>query len=114
MIAVALVLCAVLVGYNIFFVKEPQAILIETDAAVSDTETALEQGYIAPAAKININTASAEQLDEELEGIGPTLAQRIVSYRDENGPFTDIEQLKNVSGIGDKRFEAIKDDITVS
>lgn len=53
-------------------------------------------------------------MDEELEGIGPSLAQRIVSYRDANGPFTDIEQIKNVSGIGDKKFEAIKDDITVS
>lgn len=37
-----------------------------------------------------------------------------MSYRDANGPFTDIEQIKNVSGIGDKKFEAIKDDITVS
>ena len=92
LIAIALVFCAVLIGYNLFFVKEPQAIVIETDIAESDTE----------------------QLDEELEGIGPSLAQRIVSYRDVNGPFTDIEQIKNVSGIGDKKFEAIKDDITVS
>ena len=92
LIAIALVFCAVLIGYNLFFVKEPQAIVIETDLAESDTE----------------------QLDEELVGIGPSLAQRIVSYRDANGPFTDIEQIKNVSGIGDKKFEAIKDDITVS
>ena len=107
LIAIALVFCAVLIGYNLFFVKEPQAIVIETDIAESE-------GYIVPTAKVNINTASAEQLDEELEGIGPSLAQRIVSYRDANGPFTDIEQIKNVSGIGDKKFEAIKDDITVS
>ncbi len=72
------------------------------------------EGYIVPTSKVNINTASAEQLDEELEGIGPSLAQRIVSYRDANGLFTDIEQIKNVSGIGDKKFEAIKDYITVS
>ena len=116
LIAIALVFCAVLIGYNIFFVKEPQVIVIETDISASDSDTpqSLEEGYIVPTAKVNINTASAEQLDEELEGIGPSLAQRIVSYRDANGPFTDIEQIKNVSGIGDKKFEAIKDNITVS
>ena len=108
LIAIALVFCAVLIGYNLFFVKEPQAIVI------SDTEQSLGEGYIVPTSKVNINTASAEQLDEELEGIGPSLAQRIVSYRDANGLFTDIEQIKNVSGIGDKKFEAIKDYITVS
>ena len=69
LIAIALVFCAVLIGYNLFFVKEPQAIVIETDIA---------EGYIVPTSKVNINTASAEQLDEELEGIGPSLAQRIV------------------------------------
>ena len=109
LIAIALVFCAVLIGYNLFFVKEPQAIVIETDIAESDTEQSLGEGYIVPTSKVNINTASAEQLDEELEGIGPSLAQRIVSYRDAN-----IEQIKNVSGIGDKKFEAIKDYITVS
>lgn len=115
LIAIALVFCAVLIGYNLFFVKEPQAIVIETDiVADSNIEQSLGEGYIVPTDKININTASAEQLDEELEGIGPSLAQRIVSYRDANGPFTDIEQIKNVSGIGDKKFEAIKDNITVS
>lgn len=70
LIAIALVFCAVLIGYNLFFVKEPQAIVIETDIAESDTEQSLGEGYIVPTAKVNINTASAEQLDEELEGIG--------------------------------------------
>lgn len=62
--------------------------------------------------KININTASAKEL-EELPGIGPALASRIVSYRETNGPFKSIEELKKVSGIGEKRFEAIKDLIIV-
>ncbi len=72
LIAIALVFCAVLIGYNLFFVKEPQAIVIETDIAESDTESSLAEGYIVPTAKVNINTASAEQMDEELEGIGPS------------------------------------------
>lgn len=61
---------------------------------------------------ININTASAEELDS-LPGIGPTIAQRIVDYRDENGPFQTIEDIMNVSGIGPSTFDNIKDLITV-
>lgn len=62
--------------------------------------------------KININTANLYEL-MSLDGIGETYAQRIIDYRNANGPFTDIAQIKNVDGIGEKRFEAIKDSITV-
>ena len=61
---------------------------------------------------ININTASLEELDS-LPGIGPTIAQRIIDYRDENGPFNTIEDIQNVSGIGPSTFDEIKDLITV-
>lgn len=61
---------------------------------------------------ININTAGQSEL-ETLPGIGPSLAQRIIDYRNANGPFLSPEDIKNVSGIGDKRFEQIKDKITV-
>jgi competence protein ComEA len=63
--------------------------------------------------KVNINTASADEMAQELTGIGPVLAQRIIDYRETNGAFKQIEDLKNVSGIGDKRFEDIKDSICV-
>ncbi len=61
---------------------------------------------------ININTATQSEL-ESLPGIGPTLAQRIIEYRETNGYFQTIEDIKKVSGIGNKKFEAIKDLITV-
>ncbi len=61
---------------------------------------------------VNINTADAAQLDT-LPGIGSSLAQRIIQYRETNGPFNSIEDLKDVSGIGDKNFENLKDRITV-
>lgn len=62
--------------------------------------------------KININTASVEELIK-LQGIGEATANKIISYRKENGKFQSIDELKNVPGIGDSKFENIKDLITV-
>ena len=61
---------------------------------------------------ININTASAAELDT-LPGIGPTTAQKIIDYRTQNGPFINPEDIINVSGIGPGTYERIKDLITV-
>lgn len=62
--------------------------------------------------KINLNTATKEQLTQ-LNGIGDKKAELIISYRDEHGKFKTIDELKNVSGIGDKTFAAISDKLTV-
>ncbi len=62
--------------------------------------------------KININTATQTQL-ESLPGIGPSTASKIISYRNENGKFKSIEDIKNVSGIGDSKFLNIKENICV-
>ena len=61
---------------------------------------------------VNINTASIAELDT-LPGIGPTTAQKIIDYRDQNGPFLNIEDIVNVSGIGPASYERLKDLITV-
>ena len=56
---------------------------------------------------VNINTATATQL-EQIPGIGDAFAQRIINYRDKQGSFKTIDELKNVSGIGDKKLESIR------
>jgi competence protein ComEA len=63
-------------------------------------------------AQVDLNTATKDQL-AALPGIGDTLAQRILDYRQENGPFQSIADLANVSGIGDKKLEALLEYITV-
>ena len=62
--------------------------------------------------RININTASRSEL-MDLPGIGTVLAGRIIDYRTQNGAFSNINDIRKVSGIGEKRFETIKDRITV-
>lgn len=62
--------------------------------------------------KININTATQTEL-ELLTGIGPSTASKIINYREENGKFKTIEEIKNVSGIGEAKYESIKEEITV-
>ena len=62
--------------------------------------------------KININNATQTEL-ETLPGIGPSTALKIIEYRKENGKFNNIEDIKNVSGIGDNKYDAIKELITI-
>ena len=63
--------------------------------------------------KININTATLEELDK-LPGVGEATANKIISHREENGQFKTIEDIKNVNGIGDKKFEKMKELICVN
>jgi competence protein ComEA len=66
----------------------------------------------APGGKINLNTANQAQL-EELPSVGPVLAQRIIAYRQTKGRFTSPRQLMEVSGVGPKKYESMKDLVTV-
>jgi competence protein ComEA len=61
--------------------------------------------------RVPINTATADEL-ETLPGIGKVTAQRIIEYREANGPFETIEEIQDVSGIGVKTFEGMRDLIT--
>ncbi|MBQ2893441.1 MAG: ComEA family DNA-binding protein [Oscillospiraceae bacterium] len=75
-------------------------------------ETTASAGAEKPAEKININTADADQL-QKIPGIGEVLAQRIIDFRNENGPFQTVSELTRVDGIGLDRLSLMMDYITV-
>lgn len=89
-------------------IYESQVAVIESSPQTVPAEPAVT----APTEKININTASQAQL-ETLPEIGPALAQRIIEYRQTNGPYRTIDQIKDVKGIGEATFAAFADQITV-
>lgn len=63
---------------------------------------------------VNINEASAEELAEVLQGVGPAKAEAIVEYREANGDFTDLDELVNVQGIGIRTVDLNRDHMTAS
>jgi competence protein ComEA len=75
--------------------------------SINDDDTIIEN-ITQTSSKININTATVTEL-AMLNGIGNSIAEAIIEYRTENGRFKNIEDIKNVSGIGDSKFEKIKD-----
>jgi comEA protein len=79
--------------------------------AASQTNTATTEAKTA-SGKVNINIATQAQL-EDLPGIGPTYAQRIIDYRQANNGFKSITEIKNIKGIGDKTFDKLKDGISI-
>ncbi len=81
-------------------------------ANLPQSQTVTGSGHPAEEGQININTASAEKL-EELPGIGPVKAAAIVAWREENGPFRYPEELILVSGIGEKTLEKLLNSIPV-
>jgi competence protein ComEA len=76
-------------------------------AALLVSGTAMAAGKPAPTAKVNLNTATVEQLTT-LPGVGPKLAARIVEYRQKSGSFRSTQELINVRGIGEKNFAKIE------
>ena len=82
-------------------------------AAAQQQASARAAAKPSATAVVNLNTASAAQL-EALPGIGAKTAARIVEYRQKNGPFKKIEELMNVRGVGEKNFLKLKAQITVT
>jgi competence protein ComEA len=88
--------------------KDGQKLNIPTKSQTQQVQTA----GTASEAKVNLNTATKEQL-MALPGIGEVLAQNIIDYREKNGAFSDPAEIKNVNRIGDKLYEQLKDLIVV-
>ena len=82
------------------------------DNSKLETNDNTNQNEALKTSQININTATIEELDK-LPGVGEATANKIVSHRNDNGEFKSIEEIKNVNGIGDRKFEAMKELICV-
>ena len=93
-------------------IETAKTVVSETTTTESSSDGDSSESSSKNVGVININTASVSELDG-LTGIGPTYAQRIVEYREANGGFKSIDELKNVKGIGDKTFDKLKNSVTI-
>lgn len=84
----------------------------EVDSAATTQQSETSAQTAPQSGRININTSSVEELCT-LPGVGEATAAKIIEYREQNGGFVSIEELMEVSGIGEKKFEAVKDSICV-
>lgn len=95
--------------------RDNQLIVIPNKNELSNANTNInvsKEGNTAEDGIININTASLEEL-QKINGVGEVKAKSIINYREKNGGFKSIDEMKNIEGIGDKTFEKMKDQITV-
>lgn len=108
-----------LLAMTVLFIAILAALYLQTAQPVK------EQGYTVmtsrpteedvtpePSAPVDVNTAGVDELDT-LDGIGPALAQRIIDYREEHGPFSSLEELLEVKGIGEATLEGFRDHAVV-
>jgi len=112
LICMALVFSALVIGVSIG--ARSQAHLEVSVQRSGDPAPALPQQTVEEKTEelVNINSAGIEELCT-LKGIGEVTAERIIAYREENGPFTDIRQITNVEGIGPGKYEDIRGYITL-
>jgi competence protein ComEA len=91
-------------------IADGQQVVVPRRGAAGAAAAAAAAGGEAGGGPINLNTATAGQLDE-LEGVGPATAKKILDWRKQHGGFRSVEDLQQISGIGPKRFETLKDKV---
>ena len=84
----------------------------DSQQLLSNDQNSTKSSVVSIDGKLNINSATQQELSM-LPGIGDTLSMRIIEYREENGPFEEITELREVKGIGTELFEQISQYITV-
>ena len=89
------------------------AVALSAPAMSAQSKAPAPKSTATAAAPVNLNTATAEQL-ATIPGVGPKMAERIIDYRQKNGGFKKIEDLMNVSGVGEKSFLKMKPLITLT
>lgn len=94
------------------YVQDEMAIYVPRIGEDVNAALPVQVGETAENGTVNLNSAGSSEL-QTLPGIGPAKAEAIIEYRESNGPYKSIEDLKEISGIGDKTFEKLKDLISV-
>ncbi len=95
--------------------RDGEQVVVPTQTVVAESTSPAVQGSpvsTSATGPINVNTASEAEL-ESLPGIGPSLAQRIVDYRNEHGPFASLDELANIQGISERMVDDFRDQVTV-
>ncbi len=90
--------------------KDSTTVVFTDEESGADIESVVQE---EPLGKVPINTATKEQL-MTINGIGESFAERIIDYREKNGDFTDLAQLKNIEGIGEKRYQKWRQYLTLN
>ena len=109
-ILICITCCFICLLIGLFIGRNALDIYVPISKATTEIRNDIEQQPSPKDGKVDLNTATLQQL-QLLPGIGESIAQRIIDYRVENNGFTDINDLLNVKGIGEKLFAKIKDEI---
>ena len=112
-LSVSLIFMCVMIGFFIGRMSAKNHVILSSQNTSTDNaDSAAETVSVIENGRININLATSQQL-QMLPNIGDVLAERIVTYRSEHGPFDTVDDLTLVDGIGEKRLEALRQYITV-